>query len=55
MPNITLYLKDELYKQFDNLGEVAQSELRQKCISLIENKLKKDNISTPKESVGGDS
>lgn len=41
MPNITLYLDDETYINFNALDDDVQKELRQKCISLIEKELKK--------------
>ena len=41
MPNITLYLDDEIYGKFNDLDDDTQRELRQKCISLIEKELKK--------------
>ena len=44
MPNITLYLKEENYKEFANLNKEQQKVARQQAIKAIEQVLKKRKI-----------
>jgi len=43
MPNIAVYLNDEGYLAFSQLGEEIQKEIRADIVALIQKRVKKAN------------